>query len=215
LARDWEIPALLLGAAPENGQEAVSVSIVTPDKLAELLVEYASALDLSMEKQDTRYSLFYFRGRTLFVSERTHITALLLGSALILLILLVFSMGQRRDPADGRKSGAGYWGGIAGNTALFIGLAAFFWGLVLDITWTPALLWALFFTVMGRILRRTWGVCLCAILSPAAAVLFAVTGIAGLSETVQLHFPAVLLGILLILPVILLILRGIMLYRAG
>jgi hypothetical protein len=67
------IPALFLGAYPEGPPLDAGTA-------ADLLAAYARTASLTGEQPDTRYTLFFNRGRSFFVSETATVVLLLLGA---------------------------------------------------------------------------------------------------------------------------------------
>jgi hypothetical protein len=82
------ISALYLGAEPGGPPLDVETA-------ADLLSAYARTASLTGEQPDTRYTLFFNRGRSFFVSETATVVLLLLGALFCNLIFVIYSLAYR------------------------------------------------------------------------------------------------------------------------
>jgi hypothetical protein len=224
-ARSLEIPALLLRAAvvPGTGNNGG----VPAETLADALAEYAAAVRWETGGMDTHYSLFSYGGRIFFLSEKLTLLLILLlaGTGTALSIRRFLSRRRtgglpRKKAAAPRQSGpeersaGGQGSDRCAHIAVFLAILGILGGTFLNLSCAPAFIWALAFTILGAALDLVPAVFICAFLSPfkgAETVFQTLRGGAftGLPEYLS---PGIyLLPALLVLPFLLLVLRGIIL----
>ncbi|MDR2742934.1 MAG: hypothetical protein LBB98_12390 [Treponema sp.] len=224
-AHRLETPALLLtaaGTAPGAGG-------VLPETLAEALVEYAAAVRWKTGGMDTHYSLFAYGDHIFFLSERLTIILILIlllaGTGIALRIRHFLPLRRTgelpgENTAASRQSGPekpphpGPWSDPCGHIAVFLAILGILGGTFLNLSCAPAFIWVLAFTILGAALDFAPAVFICALLSPfkgAETIFQTLKGGAftGLPESVS---PGIyLLPVLLVLPFLLLVIRGIIL----
>jgi hypothetical protein len=217
-ARSLEIPAILLTgveSVPEAGDG---------DALAEALAEYARAVRWDSGGMDTHYSLFSYGKRIFFLSERlTLILILFLAGIGIALRIRRFMPRRlkRRLPLTNtallHQSGPEeppVPAGRCAHIAVFLAILGIMGGTFLDLSCAPAFIWALAFTILGSVPRFVPAVFICAFLSPfkGAETIFQTLREGAFAGKIGSVTPLIyLLPIFLVLPFLLLVLRGIIL----
>jgi hypothetical protein len=84
------IPSLFIGPSGESPS-----GFLPADDLAGVLAVYSNEITVETGGLDTHYSLYYFRGKTFFVSEILLITLLLFIHGCVIIVFLFFSMTGR------------------------------------------------------------------------------------------------------------------------
>jgi hypothetical protein len=230
-ARSLEIPAILLtagGTVPE-----AEVPPRQDSAAAEALAEYAAAVQWETGGIDTHYSLFAYSDSIFFLSEKlTLILIFFLAGMGIALRIRHFLQRHRIDHLPGiaaairaancaaslhqfRPAPSTHWSDHCAHAAVFLAILGILGGTFLDLSCAPAFIWALAFAILGAALYFAPAVFICALLSPfkgAETIFYTVREEAAFTRTLDSLMPGVyLLLVFLVLPFLLLVLRGILL----
>jgi hypothetical protein len=193
--------------------------------LAELLVEYSSTVQWRIGGMDTHYSLLAYGGRIFFLSERFTVVLIffLAGIGIILwLWRYVLHHSHNPRPINGGALAAAMvkgrpapgWADHAGHAAVAAAILGVLGGTLMDLSCAPAFIWGLAFTILGAALPFFPAVFIFALLSvfKGAETLVQTLRLSPFSEIRPFIRPGIYLILaLLVLPFLLLILRGIFL----
>lgn len=229
-AHAQEIPAVLLTAAGD-----VSGG-VTAELLAEALAGYARAVRWKTGGLDTHYSLFSYGDHIFFLSEGLTLILILFLAGTGIALWLIRSMPGGLKKRYPLKPGAPhqsepqetpqqppsvssepvpfpgrYPADHCAHIAIFLAILGILGGTLLDLSCAPAFIWNLAFTILGATLRLTPAVFICALLSPFKGIetIFQTLREGVFTGSLRPEIYPVLA--LLVLPCLLLVLRGIIL----
>jgi hypothetical protein len=221
-AHSLEIPAILLTAPDVSGA-------IDPDVLAKALAEYATTVQWEPGGIDTHYSLFAYGKRIFFLSEKMTIILILFLAGIGIILWLRRSVLRRHNRylsiihiefprqsghAGGLLVDGPPWADHCAHIAVFLAILGILGGTFMDLSCAPAFIWAMAFTIIGAALRFVPAVFICAFLSPfkGAETIFQTLREGAFTGAPASLYPKIyLLPVLLTLPFLLLVLRGIIL----
>jgi hypothetical protein len=124
-----DIPSLYIGSAglsPSGGGEKRNPrNFLSPDYLGRLLAEYSKEAAVETGNLDTHYSIYYFRGKTLFVSEIQSTASLLFVQGIVIIVFLFFFLFHRLKMLVLLKTGLSCsWVSVLYFLALFLSILA-------------------------------------------------------------------------------------------
>jgi hypothetical protein len=89
-----DIPSLFVGSAgispSGEGEDRNTRNLFSPDYLGSLFAEYSNKASVETGNLDTHYSIYYFFGKTVFVSEIQAIVLLLFIQGIVIAVFLFF-----------------------------------------------------------------------------------------------------------------------------
>jgi hypothetical protein len=216
-AQGQEISAILL-----NGMAGLpDAAPVGAEVLAELLVEYSGAVQWRIGGMDTHYSLFDYGKRIFFLSERSTVLQIFFLAGIgIILWLWRYVLHHSHNPGPAHSGAAvkgrpaPTWADHTGHAAVMVSILGVLGGTLMDLSCAPAFIWGLIFAILGAALPFFPAVFVCALLSvfKGAETLVQTLRVSPFSEIRPFIQPGIYLILaLLVLPFLLLILRGIFL----
>jgi hypothetical protein len=124
-----DIPSLFIGSArisPSGDSESHNPqNPLPPDYLGSLFAEYSKGVGVETGNLDTHYSIYYFRGKTFFVSEIQSIASLLLIQGIVVIVFLFFFLFRRLKMLVLLRTGFSYsWVSLFYFFALFLSVLA-------------------------------------------------------------------------------------------
>jgi hypothetical protein len=124
-----DIPSLFIGStgiSPYGNRESRNPqNSLSPDYLGSLFAEYSREIEVETGNLDTHYSIYYFRGKTFFVSEIQSIVLLLLIQGTVVIVFLVFFLFRRLKMLVLLRTGFSYsWVSLLYFFALFLSVLA-------------------------------------------------------------------------------------------
>jgi hypothetical protein len=124
-----DIPSLFIGSAgispSGDGEDRGPQNLLSPDYLGSLLAEYSKEASVETGDLDTHYSIYYFRGKTIFVSEIQAIALLLFSQGIVIIIFLFFFLFRRLKMLILLRTGFSYsWVSLLYLLALFLSIIA-------------------------------------------------------------------------------------------
>jgi hypothetical protein len=127
--QNLDIPSLYIGSArispSGRGEERKAGNLLSPLSLGSLFAEYSKEAVVEIGNLDTHYSIYYFRGKTFFISEIQAIASLLLVQGIVIIGFLFFSLFRRLKMIVLLKIGLSYsWVSFLYFLALFLSLLA-------------------------------------------------------------------------------------------